>query len=114
TGGIGKGRCLNSSELYDLSSGTWTTAGSMNYPRDYHTASVLKNGKVLVSGGESVFGLLSTTELYDSSTGTWTTTGNMNYARNLHTESVLTNGKMLIIGEDNYEVLNIAELYSLF
>ncbi|CAF4778829.1 unnamed protein product, partial [Rotaria sp. Silwood2] len=66
----------------------------MNYPRGYHTASVLKNGKVLASGGENVFGPLSTTELYDPSTGTWTTTGNMNYARNLHTESVLTNEKV--------------------
>ncbi len=42
---------LNITELYDPSTGTWTTSGSMNEARLYHAASILTNGKVLATGG---------------------------------------------------------------
>ena len=85
----------------------WYDTGNMNYRRGWHTASVLTNGKVLVTGG-----YLNSAELYDPSTGVWNVTSNMNYARNDHTASVLTNGKVLVAGGDNgSNTLNSAELY---
>jgi hypothetical protein len=36
----------------------------MNYTRDVHTASVLTNGKVLVTGGTNGGGPLNSAELY--------------------------------------------------
>jgi hypothetical protein len=51
----------------------------MNLARDWHTAHVLTNGKVLVVSGLNG-NALSSTELYDPSTGTWTTSGNMHDA----------------------------------
>jgi N-acetylneuraminic acid mutarotase len=84
----------------------------MNYARQGHTASVLTNEKVLVTGGWNSGDALNSAELYDPSTGVWTVTGNMNYTRAWHTASVLTNGTVLVTGGSNSGgYLNSAELY---
>ena len=43
--------CLNSAELYNPSTGAWTLTSNMNEARCQYAASVLQNGKVLVSSG---------------------------------------------------------------
>ena len=79
---------------------------------DYaHTASVLTDGKVLVTGGGTNSGITNSAELYDPSTGTWIITGNMNNAREEHTASVLTHGEVLVTGGSYTNALNSAELY---
>ncbi|CAF4405873.1 unnamed protein product, partial [Adineta steineri] len=77
----------------------------------YHTASVLSNGLVLVTGGWNSSTVYNSAELYNQSTGTWTTSSKMNNAREWHTASVLSNGKVLVTGGSNNAVLNSAELY---
>ena len=59
----------------------WTATGSMATGRDYHTATLLPNGQVLVAGGSSTIGILASAELYDPATGMWTATGSMATAR---------------------------------
>jgi hypothetical protein len=60
---------LASAELYDPASGTWTATASMAIPRMHHTATLLPNGRVLVSGGTNPGGALASAELFDPGTG---------------------------------------------
>ncbi|CAF5178654.1 unnamed protein product, partial [Rotaria magnacalcarata] len=90
---------LNSTELYDPSTGIWTLTGYLNYARVLHTSSLLTNGMVVVVGGRHIAGVdTNTVELYDPSAGIWMDTISMSYNRSLFTASVLTNGNVLAVG----------------
>jgi len=68
----------------------------MKYGRVWHEATVLNNGKVLISGTYASDDSMKSCELYDPSKGTWTTTSNMTHGRFGHAASLLTNGQVLI------------------
>ena len=91
-------------ELYDPVSGTFSLTGANTFGR---TATLLRSGKVLVTGGEHEdLGRFSTAELYDPSTGTFTATSDMTRARDLHTATLLPDGRVLITGGDTEERFN--------
>lgn len=105
---------LTSTELYRSASGQWIEAQSMNQPRAYHTATLLLNGKVLVSGGGNASGnsSFSSAEIYDPTDDTWTVTGSLANARANHTATLLPSGKVLVAGgTSNGVILSSAELY---
>lgn len=56
---------LAAAELFDPASGTFTATGSLGTARNGHTATLLQNGKVLVTGGTDSSGaVLASAELY--------------------------------------------------
>src|SRR3989475_2460317 len=100
-------------QLYDPVSGTFSLTGAMTTPSPYggnpsyiggRTATLLRSGRVLVTGGEHEdIGRFRSAELYDPSNGTFTATGDMIRARDLHTATLLPDGRVLITGGETEE-----------
>src|SRR6185295_2469977 len=60
---------------------TFTATGSMNYPRTSAQATLMQDGRVLVSGGTSASSSIPQAEIYDPTAGTWGLTGSNGTAR---------------------------------
>lgn len=91
-----------------VSSG-FTRAADMEVPRAGHTATLLRDGKVLLAGGD-----LSGTsaELFDPVSNSTTFTGSMEHSRSGHCAVLLDSGKVLVVGgADSVSAVASAELY---
>jgi large repetitive protein len=90
---------LDSVERYDPATGTFSPAGTLLVARGGHTATLLPDGRLLITGGVDPDGAaIGSAELFDPATGTSTATGDMVKARGLHTASLLPNGQVLLVG----------------
>jgi hypothetical protein len=88
-----------STALFDPKTGVFGSTGSMITPRHEHSAILLDNGQVLLSGGRDSNGNdLASAELYDPSTGSFSLTGSMSTARVASTATLLADGRVLFAG----------------
>jgi hypothetical protein len=106
------GTSLSDAEIYNPSTGMFTATGSMTTIREYHTAALLTNGMVLISGGLAAGVSLGSAELYDPTAKTFTATGSLNNARYFHAATLLNDGTVLVTGGGANGGLAAAEIYN--
>ncbi len=82
-------------------------------PRTAHTATVLKDGKVLITGGRDAAGTaIADAEIFDPQTQLSTRIGALVHARTGHTATLLQDGRVLIAGGTNATgTLSSAEVF---
>jgi hypothetical protein len=89
---------LATAEVYDPAAGVWSAAASMHTDRQYHTATLLPDGTVLVTGGLGSAENKATAEVYDPAHDTWRAIADMDEARAGHSATLLPNGNVLVAG----------------
>jgi hypothetical protein len=82
-------------EVYDPATGKFARTGSLNAARINPHATLLADGRVLVTDGANDVKLA---ELYDPKTGKFTLTGSLNVARGGFAATLLSDGRVLIAG----------------
>lgn len=92
--------CQRSAQLYDSAANRFAPTGSLATGRNFHTATRLEDGRVLIAGGfHTRFGSLASAELYDPATGTFTVSGgSLTVPRELYTATKLPDGRVLLTG----------------
>jgi hypothetical protein len=86
--------------LFDPAANAWTApAYTLTSKRDGHTATLLKNGKVLMAGGSDGTYYLSSMEVIDVTAGTAKAlTDSLPKGRVGHTAELLGDGRVLVVG----------------
>lgn len=113
TGGfLSGGKSLDSAEIFDSVTKTFSSADRMSVARAGQTATLLPDGKVLIAGGFNG-DYLDSAELYDAKTGKFSPAGKMTMPRSEHIAVLLDNGKVLLAGGvgTGWTFLDSAEIF---
>jgi hypothetical protein len=97
---------IASVESFDPATGVFTVVGNMLGPRSAHSAILLDDGTVLISGGSNGTGTLfptNTAEIYDPATNSFTAVGPMNYPHLAQLPGRLRDGRV-VQGSSYYNV----------
>jgi N-acetylneuraminic acid mutarotase len=106
-----------SAEIFDPATRRWSPAGSLAEPRFGHAAVALKDGQVLVVGGDreqNSRAHLASAEVFDSATARWASAGTIGDPRTGFTLTALADGRALLAGglaADGMTVLRSTLLY---
>ena len=91
-------------EVYDPATGKWRQAPSMNETHEYQAVVLLRDGRVLATGGRALnFDASSRAEIYDPEANEWALTGSMHVAQSFPVAIALSDGRVLVTGVSGSE-----------
>ena len=110
---------LNVAERYNPATGSFSPVGVMVQPRTGHAATLLQDGTVLITGGNTIWSndlantpqpASASAELWDPATGQFTALPSMSSPRRNHTSTRLPDGTVLIAGGLAGQSVNFADV----
>ncbi len=103
--------------VFDPTTGTFPSIFAMDHPRIGHTATLLKDGRVLIVGGRIARrdgGSVGRNLIYNPSSEAFSEAGNLQFDRQFHEAVLLRDDRVLIIGGSNVAIrtsVQTAEIY---
>ena len=115
--GAHAGSSAASAERYNPVTGSWSAVAAPALARSGHTATLLRDGRILVAGSSALgVTLTNAAEIYDPALNQWTPTGAMSALRTRHAATLLADGRVLVTGgldpvDVNFVIHASAEIY---
>jgi hypothetical protein len=78
----------------------WRRTDSLGVPRGNHTATLLPDGRVLVTGGVSWYSRIASCEIFNPLIERWSPAPDLHTRRDAHTATLLPDGRVLVVGGD--------------
>jgi len=88
----------NAAQIYNPTTNTWSSVAPMTAARSLHTATALRDGRVLVAGGVNSSGALATAEFYEPARRAWVPAAAMTSPRYGHSAALMVNGHVMAAG----------------
>ena len=96
--GAGPAAMRRTAEIYDPVTNNWVPAGQFAVNRAGHSATVLKDGRVLVVGGAGPASTIAQAEIYDPEKNIWSPAGSLTLARTGHSAAIMSDGRVIVAG----------------
>ncbi len=84
--------------IFNPDTGAFSSIKRMIASRSAYTATLMRDGRVLIAGGTNGGDMVRSCEIFDPSTGDFTRAGDLNNERWRHKAMLLQDGRVLIIG----------------
>lgn len=105
---------LSTDATLTLGPGTCLAGGAMRLPRAGHTATLLRDGRVLIVGGETGTATTDSAELYDPVSKTFSFSTSLHTPRSDHAATLLADGRVLIVGGTNTQTFSAVSSAEVF